>query len=153
MKTHVSIVSELDDSTREIFYRELRTFNLQNNPAFWAKLESGEHESRALNVVAYDEAGKVAGGLIGSTRLSWLKIEILCVRADVRRGGIGRQLLSTAEAEAIRRGCKYAFTDTMDYQAPDFYHRLGYRSAGTIPDWDSHGHTKHFLTKNLPAKD
>lgn len=37
----------------------------------------------------------------------------------------------------------------MDYQAPDFYQRAGYRVAGQLPDWDSHGHTKLFFVKLL----
>jgi len=34
----------------------------------------------------------------------------------------------------------------MDYQAPDFYRKLGYQIA---ENWDSHGRTKYLLTKQL----
>ena len=66
-----------------------------------------------------------------------------------RRGqGNGAGMLQVAEAEAIRRGCQYAYVDTMDYQAPEFYQRLSYTIAGQLDDWDSHGHAKLFLVKS-----
>ncbi len=70
-------------------------------------------------------------------------------RAKRSGQGIGARMLQLAEAEAIRRGCQYAYVDTMDYQAPDFYQRLGYTIAGQLDDWDSHGHAKLFLVKKL----
>jgi hypothetical protein len=36
----------------------------------------------------------------------------------MRMQGVGRSIVETAEAEAVRRGCRYAYLDTMDYQAP-----------------------------------
>ena len=57
-------------------------------------------------------------------------------------------MLQVAEAEDHRRGCQYAYVDTMDYQA-QFYQRLSYTIAGQLDDWDSHGHAKLFLVKKL----
>ena len=51
--------------------------------------------------------------------------------------------------QATARGCKYAYVDTMDYQAPDFYRAHGFAIVGEIPDWDSHGHKKFYLSKCL----
>ncbi|MEM9366320.1 MAG: GNAT family N-acetyltransferase [Planctomycetota bacterium] len=73
----------------------------------------------------------------------------MAVGDEQRRRGIGRQLIHNAETEAISRGCCYAFVDTMSYQATDFYRKCGYQLCGEIPDWDSHGHTKHFFKKHL----
>jgi GNAT superfamily N-acetyltransferase len=104
---------------------------------------------RALSLFAFAPDGVVLGGLFGSTRFSWLKITIMATRQDRRGEGIGRALLAQAEATAKERGCKYAYVDTMEYQAPVFYSQAGYRLAGTLDDWDSHGHKKFFLIKNL----
>ena len=62
--------------------------------------------------------------------MSRLKIRIMAVRED-----------------HCRRGCKYGFLDTMGYQSPEFYRQHGYQVVGAIPDWDSHGHTKFYFTK------
>ena len=117
----------------------------------WAALASAEHAARPLNVIATDAGGSVAGGLFGETRFAWMKLAIMVVREDLRGQGIGKRLLLMAEGEAVKRGCKYAFADTMDYQAPGFYHGQGYTTAGRIEDWDSYGHAKYFLVKHLDA--
>jgi predicted N-acetyltransferase YhbS len=143
------VIDTIDDAMRDAVHVQLQQFNQTENPAFWAALESAEHAARPLNVIALDTAGRVAGGLFAETRFAWMKLAIMAVRQDLRRQGIGKHLLLMAEAEALNRGCKYVFTDTMDYQAPGFYHLLGYSTAGRIEDWDSHGHAKLFLVKLL----
>jgi hypothetical protein len=37
----------------------------------------------------------------------------------------------------------------MEYQAPMFYQKLGYKLVGRLEDWDSQGHAKCFFTKSL----
>jgi len=91
----------------------------------------------------------VIGGLLASTTFSWLKITIMSTKQDHRSQGIGRALLAQAETIAKERGCKYAYVDTMEYQAPAFYSKAGYRPTGTLEDWDSHGHKKFFFVKDL----
>jgi len=144
-----SIFDPLDESLKESINRELRVYNREKNPAFFAIRDLPAGDSRPLNVVAFDADKNPLGGLIAETQLAWLKISIVSVRSDSRRRGIGTQLMAFAEQEAIRRDCKYAFLDTMDFQGPDFYQNLGYRVSGRIDDWDSHGHAKFFMTKLL----
>ena len=87
--------------------------------------------------------------MFATTQFHWLRIDIMATKEDQRRQGVGRALLSSAEQVAKERGCKYAFTDTMDYQAPGFWEKVGYKVAGEIDDWDSHGHRKFYFTKEL----
>ena len=129
----------------------LRKHNQNANTTFWNKLAEPANTPNPLNVIAYDNEGEVVGGLLAETSFLWLKLQILSVREELRGHGLGSQLVRRAESEACSRGCKYSFVDTMDYQAPDFFRRLGYDVAGTIPDWDSHEHTKYFLTKSIAA--
>ena len=143
--------SERSASVIESVKRVLREHNQSVNPILWSKLDQPESAARALNIIAYDGIRTVIGGLLAEVSFSWLRLEILAVRSDMRRQGIGTRLVRRAESEARLYGCKYAFVDTMDYQAPGFFHHLGYSMAGTISDWDSHGHTKYFLTKGLPS--
>lgn len=143
------VTTAVPDAAREAVYAELRSYNQTANPELWAKFEDPATEAVPLLIIAYDEAGQVAGGLFGETQFSWFKLSIMAVRADLRGHGFGRELMARAETEALRRNCKYAFLDTMSYQAPGFYERLGYGVAGRIDDWDSHGHAKIFMTKTL----
>src|SRR5205814_3814810 len=119
------------------------------SPVFFAAREQPQHAKVPLIITAHDGDGSVAGGLIADTQFAWLKIDILSIRESSRRQGIGTKLMKMAEDEALRRNCKYAYLDTMSYQAPDFYQRLGYEVSGLLPDWDSHGNDKYLMTKRL----
>lgn len=129
--------------------RILREFNHTANAELWAKFDQPQYSPQPLCIVAHDQDREVAGGLFASMSMSWLKVEIMAVREDSRRCGLGSSMLKAAEQAAKQRHCKYAFLDTMDYQAPDFYRENDYVVAGKIDDWDSHGHTKYFFTKTL----
>jgi GNAT superfamily N-acetyltransferase len=127
----------------------LREFNQASNPVFWAAWDKPEHNRVPLHIFALDAHETVVGGLLGSTRFLWLSVDIVAIREDIRRTGVGRELMRRAEAEATARGCTRSFVETMDYQAPEFYEKLGYRIAGRLENWDSHGHGKFFLVKVL----
>jgi GNAT superfamily N-acetyltransferase len=136
------------DAGAELVRKWLREFNLAANGPFMVKLGQPEFAAQPLVLVAQTET-TIVGGLIAETQLAWLKLSIMAVDPERRSRGIGSALLARAERIGVERGCRYAFVDTMEYQAPDFYGRSGYSIAGQIPDWDSHGHAKFFFTKRL----
>lgn len=126
----------------------LREFNLAANPPFMELVQRPQNEARPLVVIATDDSG-VVGGLLAETQLAWLKVSIMAVAPKRRSQGIGAALLAEAEHQAITRGCRRAYVDTMEYQAPQFYVKQGYEIVGRLEDWDSHSHAKLFLTKLL----
>ena len=145
----IESIERPDETLREAVNVELRHHNEQANPIWWEKSGNPENDERALNLFAFAPDRVVLGGLFGTTRFSWLKITIMATKHDRRGEGIGRALLIQAEAVAKERGCKYAYVDTMEYQAPSFYSQAGYRLVGTLEDWDSHGHKKLFFVKDV----
>ncbi|MDP1586931.1 MAG: GNAT family N-acetyltransferase [Prosthecobacter sp.] len=126
----------------------LRGHNWAVNPGFMQKLQQPEHEAKPLVLLAMAD-DRVVGGLFAETQLSWLRISIMAVSPESRSQGIGAALLAEAERQAVDRGCKHAYVDTMEYQAPRFYQTHGFMIVGQIPDWDSHGHQKLYLSKPL----
>ncbi len=140
------MLTALEDAQREGVNAHLRLYNQASNPAFYRQRDLPENRIKPLFILAHDAAGEQVGGLMGETQFAWLKISVMAVAEQVRRRGIGRRLVALAEEEAKSRGCQYAYVDTLDYQAPDFYRALGYAVAGTLENWDSHGHTKILLT-------
>ena len=112
-----------------------------------ASLEAGaEHP---IFLISRDDRGRVTGGLQGVILHRWLKIQLMAIDPEHRHRGIGRSLVLEAEKIARQRECDYAYVDTMSYQAPEFYARLGFKESGRLSNWDSHGHDKIFFTKCL----
>ena len=101
-----------------------------------------------LNIVAYGEDGNPIGGILGGTYWGWMYVDILWVREDHRKKGIGSRLLAEAEKEAVRRGCHHVHLDTMSWQAPDFYKKHGYEVIGVLPDIPE-GNQKYLMMKKL----
>ena len=145
---NVTTVADTSAPGCDLVRQWLREYNQFANPDFMEQIQQPEHEARPLVLLATVDSD-VVGGLFAETRLAWLHISIMAVSLAWRSRGIGAALLAEAGRQAVDRGCKYAFVDTMDYQAPRFYLAHGFRIVGEIPDWDSNGHAKIFLSKGL----
>jgi len=148
---HVAATSEVSEEAEEAICVELRRFNLENSGECLANREHPANARQPLYVVARDDEGRFVGGMLAETQFFWLKISVMAVVPAARGQGIGSRMLAAAEAEARARGCRYVYVETMDFQAPGFYTKRGYATAGLLPDWDSHGHAKYFFTKLLQA--
>jgi GNAT superfamily N-acetyltransferase len=101
-----------------------------------------------LAVFLYDDGGKIVGGLSGRIWDGVLDISILWVHEEYRGEGYGRRLMAAAEAEGVKRGCELAELRTFEYQAPEFYKRLGYEEYNVVEGWPR-GHRRHFFRKRL----
>ena len=55
-------------------------------------------------------------------------------------------LMRTMEKEAKSRGCRQIVLDTHDFQAPAFYHKLGFETVGHVADYPG-GHRHLLLVK------
>ena len=103
---------------------------------------------KPLWLFARDKTGKVQGGIRGGTSWSWCTIDVLAVAEAWRGKGIGSLLLGRAEQIARQRGCIGIRLDTISFQAPGFYRRLGYVECGRIEDYPP-GHTRLWFMKRL----
>ncbi len=106
----------------------------------------GKETSAPLTVLAHDKTGKLIGGVYGRTIYKNFLIHVVWVDESVRGTGLGRDLMLEAERVAISRGCQQAQVDTLDFQAPDFYQKLGFSLAGEIPAFDA-SPARYFLFK------
>jgi GNAT superfamily N-acetyltransferase len=113
----------------------------------------GQPEAYRPLVILLTDPGsdEILGGLYGNTLFSYLRVDLLYVPEAMRRNGIGRKLMTEAEAEAMRRGCHGVSLDTYSFQARGFYERLGYAVFGTLEDYPP-GHSRFFLSKRLGAR-
>lgn len=79
-----------------------------------------------------DATAEIRAGLIGHCYAGWLFIALLWVTADLRRRGVGSNLMAAAERHGRDFGCHSAWVDTFSFQGPDFYPRLGYREFARL---------------------
>jgi GNAT superfamily N-acetyltransferase len=146
---HAELVDSLEPDAKSMIESVLAAHNKEYNSEFWIARELFTNAPRPLNICVRTDEGRDIGGLVGETQFRWLKVMLMSVDSSWRRRGLGTEMMKLAEAEAVVRKCRYAFVDTMDYQAPAFYKHIGYTIVGRIDDWDSHGHAKLFLTKQI----
>lgn len=95
-----------------------------------------------------DQTGYSMAGFIGTTWGQWLTIEALWVDEVWRGKGAGKQLLQAAEQQAASRGCRFAITDTFDFQALDFYKKCGYQLQMTLQQRPVQ-YEQYWLTRRL----
>lgn len=109
----------------------------------------GMRDREHLSVLIREREGDAPlGGLWGETGRGWLTIEFLYVPEDRRAVGLGTRLIRLAEQTARERGCIGAKVETWDFQAPDFYRKLGYRVFGELDDCPA-GHRLYVLARRL----
>jgi GNAT superfamily N-acetyltransferase len=90
----------------------------------------------------------VIGGISGWTWGKTSYVRHLFVPAELRHQGYGSQLMGAVQAEAINRGCGQIVLQTHDFQAPQFYIKLGFAVIGRIPDYPL-GHQEITMIKLL----
>ncbi|EMT6576588.1 MULTISPECIES: GNAT family N-acetyltransferase [Providencia] len=135
---NIIIAHEITTEDKEELLAGLRSFNTQflNADRFGS-----------LGIYFKNDDGVMLGGLLSSIKANWLCIDYLWVSESARNDGLGRELMYTAEREAIKLGCIHSLVDTFSFQALPFYEKLGYVKQMSLPDFPETGMQRHYLTK------
>jgi GNAT superfamily N-acetyltransferase len=139
MNYSIRFAEVADAATRDAVASPLRTYNLET---------TGREGPGPLVFILENSEGHPIGGLLGRTPYGWLIVEMLFVPEALRDQGVGTELMSLAEREAITRGCHSAWLDTFEFQARAFYERLGYVTFAELPDHPP-GLTRYLMKKAL----
>ncbi len=95
-----------------------------------------------------NQEGSVLGWLVIQLFWGQLHIKNLVIQERERSKGYGTLLMNQAFEYGITHGCTFAFVETMSFQAPRFYEKLGF----TI-DFVRHGYAQgtsfYYLCKKL----
>ena len=127
-----------DPSVRALILAPLSLHNEQAaGPGCW----------ETLAVTVRDPSGAVVGGLWGRCGYGFVFVELLAL-GPARGGGLGREVMALAEAEARRRGLLGMWLDTWTFQAPGFYQKLGFIECGRITGYPP-GHDRIFYMKRF----
>ena len=111
---------------------------------------AGVASARAVNRVraVYVESGSVVAGLDAAAYWGKLHIRLLWVHPDHQSKGLGSQLMGWAEERGRELDCASIMVDTMSFQAPEFYAKLGYRQFGLSEGYEG-GASRHYFEKDL----
>lgn len=88
-----------------------------------------KREMRPLDFFAFfirDENNKIVGGCAGDNMYGCLYVGQLWVKEDLRIKGYGTQLMQEAETLARKSACGFMAVNTFDWEALDFYKKLGF---------------------------
>ncbi len=111
---------------------------------------TGITDGEWLAIFVKDDDDRIVAGICGNTWGGCAEIRQFWVEEARRKQGLGTRLLSAAEQEARRRGCRQMLLMTFSFQAPVFYTKHGFEVVAVVDD-HPHGHKNMLLRKRLGA--
>ncbi|WP_417094782.1 GNAT family N-acetyltransferase [Intestinimonas timonensis] len=101
-----------------------------------------------LSCCIKDGEGRCIAGTDSFRMGEMASVDVLWVDEGHRGQGLGSALLAHVEAQARAQGARRLELNTLGFQAPGFYEKLGYRRFGAIePAVGDYGH--YFYVKDL----
>jgi GNAT superfamily N-acetyltransferase len=95
-----------------------------------------------------DESGEIIGGCSGEIMYGSLFVSQLWLREEMRHKGYGTLLMQRAEQLAQKSGCHFIALNTFNWEAPDFYIKLGFYNEFERKGFDKNS-IFYFLRKDL----
>jgi len=111
---------------------------------------TGITDGKLLALFLRDKDGAAVGGIYGWTWGATCYVRYLFVPAEMRKQRHGSDLMHAVEAEARARGCRQIVLQTHDFQAPEFYRRLGFEITGRVEGYP-HGHQYLTMVKRFDS--
>lgn len=141
MSNQFSIVVDCTENKNvgDILYGNLKLFN-----------ESiiGKYETKPFCIYATNNKNEVIGGLKGDVFGQLCRIFTVWVHEEYRGEKIGSNLFNKLEELAKENNCKIIQVDTTEFQAKEFYEKMGFFVVATLPN-NFMGFATHILRKNL----
>jgi GNAT superfamily N-acetyltransferase len=137
----LKISNDTNDDLKKYVRNKMFEYNMKHFPDDL----KGRYEE--VHLFLKDEQEQVYGGILGEVCWNWLEIQYLYVEPEHRGAGYGRQLIQAVERMARDKRCDFIKTDTLSFQALDFYKKEGFEVYGIIENAGRHTH--YYLQKPL----
>jgi N-acetylglutamate synthase-like GNAT family acetyltransferase len=137
---HPLIIARHELGAAEVDWLEDRLYEFNSG-------QTGLADGAGLAFVA-EADGETVGAAAGYTWGGICELRQVWVHEDWRGHGLGEKLMHRAVEEARQRGCAHVFLTTYDFQAPDFYAKLGFQRIAEIADKPL-GHTELVMRLSL----
>jgi len=105
---------------------------LEEQVAAAAMAAAGLGEEQEFGIFARGADGRVVAGISAVVWGGYCELQAMWVDEALRNRGLAHALMSGAEDEARRRGCRLVVFHAYDLLARGLYERLGYETAGII---------------------
>jgi len=107
------------------------------------------HDGKKNQIVFVAMDNEIFAGAV-AIEIFWgaLHIKYAYVSDDYRHQGLGTRLMDYALAYGQRNHCPFAFVETMNFQALEFYEKIGFKLEFTRTGY-SYGTSFHYLRKDL----
>lgn len=135
------IIRESNEEESELIVDKIVEYNLSKVPIIQ------ESSFIWINRVIVDTYGDIIAG-INSKMYCWncLYIDVLWVKEEYRKEGLGSKILNEIEKVAKDKGCYLIHLDTFDFQAKDFYIKHEYDIFGILDECPQR-HKRYFMKK------
>ena len=137
----LTIETEPDPANVAFLEERLYEFNVQ---------ATGIADGKLFALFLRGAEGAVIGGAYGWSWGGTCHLRYLFIPPETRGQGQGTRVIQAIEAEARARGCGRILLETHDFQAPEFYRRLGFAVTGAVEGYPS-GHSLLTMVKLLSA--
>lgn len=134
----------LDESNNEntvnnIILKGLKSYN---------ESKIGLYSRKPFLLFIRSQKGNVIGGLSGDILGNLCGIHLMWVDEQHRKKGLGAKIIGTLEQYALSKGIDFIQLDTTEFQAKDFYEKLGYVTV-SILDQGFMGYKQYIMRKEL----
>lgn len=110
-------------------------------------LNAPDYQKETIGFVMYD-GDKLAAAFDGDIIWDWFYIDVLYVDDAYRGQDLGTQLMQKAEKLAQERRLTGLYLTTQDWQAVEFYKKMGYSEYAVFDDFPK-GFKRHCFRKYL----
>jgi GNAT superfamily N-acetyltransferase len=134
------VLDEMDTSEiREVLWQGIKAFN---------QPYTGNITTQPFALSIRDGKSKIIAGIYGFTFYDHARVEYTWVEESYRQQGLGRKLFEKLDEFCRSKGCSVIQLDTLDFQSPAFYEKMGYEYIGTVSEWINK-HDCYFMRKIL----
>lgn len=113
-----------------------------------AKQKKGLPPGKAFAFFIKDDLNNILGGCSGYIFYGSLYVDLLWVDESLRGKRYGSQMMQEAEKLARENNCNFIAVNTMDFEALEFYKKLGYTVEFERKGFDKNS-TMYFLRMDL----
>lgn len=133
MNNNIKIIKENNEKTNEYIAFNLHQYNINNCEYIKTNSTIKHNNKLRANFTVYED-DKIIGGIIGWIKYGWYYLDEFYIEENHRNQGIGSKLISIVEEFAKANNCLGVRVDTWDFQAPNFYQKLGYQICSVFED-------------------